>query len=113
MAASEPPSVLLVLDGSPPLRSEDDEIVERVVDDDVGVFMDDEDTLEEELSFRQLEELIESMRLDDSAVLTGANAFDESSEHDAKQAMNPTAAIFVAARNFLNAQTIKPNNPLF
>ena len=83
------------------------------MDDDVGVFMDDEDSLEEELSFWKFEELIESMRLEDSAMLTGANAFDESSEHDAKQAMNPTAAIFVAARIFLNAQTIKPNNPLF
>ena len=48
---------------------------------------------------------------DDSAVLTGANALDESSEHAAKQATNVIAANNV--RFFFNLQTIKPNLPLY
>ena len=49
--------------------------------------MDEEDTLEEELSFWKLEDSgagAERLELnDDSAVRTGANAFEESSEHAA------------------------------
>ena len=45
------------------------------MDDDVGVFMDDEDT-----SAGSVTLLLD----DDSARLVGASALDESSEHDAK-----------------------------
>ena len=48
---------------------------------------------------------------DDSAVLTGANALDASSEHAARQAMNVIAAN--NARIFFSLQTIKPNLPLY
>ena len=47
---------------------------------------------------------------DDSAVLTGASAFEESSEHAAKQAMKLAIAILVTARFFLNSRNItKPS----
>ena len=52
----------LLLDGSPPLRSEDDEIVEGVEDDDVGAFTDDDTaTVAEldELLLDPVDELVE------------------------------------------------------